>query len=162
MLFWDVKHRRIVVSITDALGQTVGPIFRRQRVQALVWTLNIQPTVYPETSVANYHCSLRKVAEERRSHVYRCGKLQLLTVVCLLCIRLLFLSAFLLLHVYCFTALCVLLYCCLTHLPYVYLLYYVCPAVLHTLVAGLLARSQYAEGPASGHFRTGFSWFPCV
>jgi len=35
-------------------------------------------------------------------------------------------------------------------------------AVLHTLVAGLLARSQYPEGPATGHLDTGFSWFPCV
>ena len=28
--------------------------------------------------------------------------------------------------------------------------------------AGLLARSQHSEGPATGHFHTGFSWFPCV
>ena len=45
--------------------------------------------------------------------------------------------------------------------PYVYLLYYVCIAVL-TLDAGLLVRSQYPEGPATGHLDTGFSWFPCV
>ena len=38
----------------------------------------------------------------------------------------------------------------------------VCIAVLHTLVAGLLARSQYSEGPATGHLDTDFSWFPCV
>ena len=44
---------------------------------------------------------------------------------------------------------------------YVYLLYYVCIAV-YTLDAGLLARSQYSEGPATGHLDTGFSWFPCV
>jgi hypothetical protein len=31
-----------------------------------------------------------------------------------------------------------------------------------TLEAGLLARSQYAEGPATGQLGTGFSWFPCV
>ena len=31
-----------------------------------------------------------------------------------------------------------------------------------TLDAGLLARSQYSEGPATGHLDTGFSWFPCV
>ena len=47
--------------------------------------------------------------------------------------------------------------CCI----YVYLLYYVCIAVL-TLDAGLLARSQYPEGPATGRLDTGFSWFPCV
>jgi hypothetical protein len=49
----------------------------------------------------------------------------------------------LLLYVYCFTV-CVLL------------------AVLVTLVAGLLAGSQYPEGPATGHLGTGFSCFPCV
>jgi hypothetical protein len=42
------------------------------------------------------------------------------------------------------------------------LFYYVRVAVLHTLVAGLLARSQYSEGPATGHLGTGFSWFRCV
>ena len=30
------------------------------------------------------------------------------------------------------------------------------------LDAGLLARSQYLEGTATGHLDTGFSWFPCV
>jgi len=43
---------------------------------------------------------------------------------------------------------------------YVYLLYYACIAVF-TLDAGLLARSQYSEGPATGPLDTGFSWFPC-
>ena len=28
------------------------------------------------------------------------------------------------------------------------------------LDAGLLARSQYSEGPATGHLDAGFSWFP--
>jgi hypothetical protein len=49
-----------------------------------------------------------------------------------------------------FATSCVLFYCT------------VCTAVLHTLDAGLLARSQYLEGPATGHLGTGFSWFPCV
>ena len=32
-----------------------------------------------------------------------------------------------------------------------------------TLDAGLLARCQCSEGPATGHLDTGFlSWFPCV
>jgi len=44
---------------------------------------------------------------------------------------------------------------------YVYLFYYVCIAVF-TVDAGLLARSQYPEGPATGHLETGFSWFPCA
>jgi len=36
---------------------------------------------------------------------------------------------------------------------------YVCIAVF-TLDAGLLARSQYSEGPATGHLNTGFLGFP--
>ena len=44
---------------------------------------------------------------------------------------------------------------------YVYLLYNV-RIVVFTLDARLLARSQYSEGPATGHLDTGFSWFPCV
>ena len=30
------------------------------------------------------------------------------------------------------------------------------------LDAGLLARIQYSEGPATGHLDTGFSRFPCA
>jgi len=53
--------------------------------------------------------------------------------------------------VVCVVILCVLLYC-------------VCIAVLlvFTLDARLLARSQYSEGPATGHLDTGFSWCPCA
>ena len=50
---------------------------------------------------------------------------------------------------------------CVLLSSYIYLLYYVCIAVF-TLDAGLLARSHYLEGPATGHLDTGFSWFPCV
>ena len=39
-----------------------------------------------------------------------------------------------------------------------YLLYYVCIAVL-SLDDGLLARSQYPEGPATDHLDTGFLGF---
>jgi len=37
-----------------------------------------------------------------------------------------------------------------------------CVYCCFTLEAGLLARSQYPGGPATGHLDTGFSWFPCV
>ena len=38
----------------------------------------------------------------------------------------------------------------------------VCALLFFTLDAGLLARSQYSEGPAIGHLDTGISWFLCV
>jgi len=47
--------------------------------------------------------------------------------------------------------------CCALYVfvvSYVYLLCYVC--IVITLDAGLLARSQYPEGPATGHLDTGF------
>jgi len=55
---------------------------------------------------------------------------------------------------------------CLLLSSYVYLLCCVRIAVclfvffLFTLDAGLLARSQYSEGPATGHLDTGFLGFP--
>jgi hypothetical protein len=65
----------------------------------------------------------------------------LLTVVSLLCIELLLSCVY-----FCYLVCIVLLY--------------VCIAVLHTLVAGLLARSQYPEGPATGYLGTVFLGFP--
>ena len=57
-------------------------------------------------------------------------------------------------------------YCCsclvCVLLSYVYVLYYVCIAVFFYFRCRLLARSQYSEGPATGHLNTGFSWFPCA
>jgi len=50
---------------------------------------------------------------------------------------------------------------CVLLSSYMYLLYYVYIDVF-TLYAGMLARSQYSEGRATGHLDTGFSWFPCV
>ena len=63
----------------------------------------------------------------------------------------------------CLVCIVVVVLCVCVLLSYVYLLYCVCIAVLLcTLDAGLLARSQYSEGPATSHLDTGFSWFPCV
>ena len=67
-----------------------------------------------------------------------------IVVSCLVCIVVVVLCVLLL------VVLCVLLS------SYVYLSYYVCIAVF-TLDAGLLAISQYSEGPATGHLDTGFS-----
>jgi len=66
--------------------------------------------------------------------------------------------------VYCSELSCV--YCCsflvcivVILCVFVVLCVYCC---FFTLRAGLLARSQYSGGPATGHLDTGFSWFPCV
>ena len=50
---------------------------------------------------------------------------------------------------------------CIVVILCVFVVLCVCIAVF-TLDAGLLARSQYSEGPATGHLDTGFSWFPSV
>ena len=58
--------------------------------------------------------------------------------------------------------LCVLLsrvYCCHLKCICCTMCVYCC---FFTLDAGLLARSQYSEVPATGHLDTGFSWFFCV
>ena len=75
-------------------------------------------------------------------------------ICCILCV-------FVVPYVYLLYLMCICCTLCVFVVPYVYLLHYVCTAVL-TLDAGLLARSQYPEGPATGHLDTGFSWFPCV
>jgi hypothetical protein len=72
------------------------------------------------------------------------------TFMCICCI-----------YVYLLYSYVYLLYLCVFVISYLYLLNYVCIAVL-TLDPGLLARSQYPEGPATGHLDTRFSWFPYV
>jgi apolipoprotein N-acyltransferase len=61
---------------------------------------------------------------------------------------------------FCWLAVCIFVIVLCVLLFYVYLLYCVCIDVF-TLDAGLLARSQYSEVPATGHLDTGFSRFPC-
>jgi len=60
----------------------------------------------------------------------------------------------------CLVCIVVLVLCVLLS-SYVYLLYYVCIAVFN-LDSGLLARSQYTEGSATGHLDKDFPWFSCV
>ena len=75
------------------------------------------------------------------------------------------LCVFVVSYVYLLYLMCIVYLMCIcfiyVHLlySYVYLLYYVCIDIL-TLDAGLLARSQYPEGPATGHLDTGFLGFP--
>ena len=62
---------------------------------------------------------------------------------------------------------CVVCDCCLAVCIVVVVLYMCCYLMcicctFFNLDAGLLARSQYSEGPAIGNHDTGFSWFPCV
>ena len=80
-----------------------------------------------------------------------------IVVSCLVCIVV---SCLVCIAVICLLSTVVIVLCVLLS-SYVYLLYCVCIAVF-TLDARLLARSQYSEGPATGHLDTGFSWFPCV
>ena len=68
---------------------------------------------------------------------------------------------FLIVVLFTFLTCCILSLLCVLS-SYVYLLYCVCIAVFFMLDVGLLARSQYSEGPATDHLDTGFSWFPCV
>ena len=91
------------------------------------------------------------------------SQLYLLYLMCICCILCVFVY---LMCICCILCVFVVLMCiCCTYVyllySYVFLLYYVCIAVL-TLDAGLLARSQYPEGPATGNLDTGFSWFPFV
>ena len=66
-------------------------------------------------------------------------------------------------YVYCCrVCIVVVVLCVCVLLSYVYLLYCVGIAFFFTLDAGLLARSQYSEGPATGHLDTGSSLFPCA
>ena len=64
-------------------------------------------------------------------------------LICLACI----VASFKLSCVYCCHLMCI---CCTVA-------FFFC-----TLDARLVARSQYSEGPATGHLDTGFSWFLCV
>ena len=77
-----------------------------------------------------------------------------------------FLLTVFVLHVLLSSYVCLLylMYICCTLCVFVYLCAFVvkCVHCCFTLDAGLLARSQYPEGPATGHLDTGFSWFRCV
>ena len=93
--------------------------------------------------------------------VILCVFVYLICICCTLCVCVVSYVHLLCLMCICCTLMCI---CCsYVYLlySYVYYVYYVCIDIL-TLDAGLLARSQYPEGLATGHLDTGFSWFSCV
>jgi len=61
----------------------------------------------------------------------------------------------------CWLTVCIVIVVLCVLLSYVYLLYCLGTAFFY-FRCGLLARSQYSEGPATGHLYTGLSWFPCA
>ena len=77
-------------------------------------------------------------------------------------VKFLFVSCVLLIVLSCLVCNCCWLVGCIVVVilcVFVVLCVYCC---FFTLDAGLLARSQYSEGPATGHLDTGFSRFPCA
>ena len=95
---------------------------------------------------------------ETRSIFANCVCLACIVVVfCVIVVSYVFVAP----YAYLLYLMCICCTLCVFVVLYVYLLHYVCIAA-PTLDAGLLARSQYPEGPATGHLDTGFSWFPCV
>jgi len=75
------------------------------------------------------------------------------------CCLLLYMLYFKLSCVYCCSCLvCIVVVLCVL-LSCVFVVF--CALLFFTLDAGLLARSQYSEGPTTGYLDTSFSWFPC-
>jgi hypothetical protein len=77
-LFWDITQRRVVI-LHRRFGTTICPIFKGQEVQASWTSWPLGPIGCRETSVQNYHSTLRNIPEERRSHQHRGGSLKFLS-----------------------------------------------------------------------------------
>jgi hypothetical protein len=65
--FWDVTQRRMVI-VYWRFGKTCR--------SGLVAPCKMGPIRCPETSVKDYHSTLRNIPEERRSHQHRVGSLK--------------------------------------------------------------------------------------
>ena len=98
------------------------------------------------TSLLNQTSSSQKLLISK--NVYMTQIEVLLVLLLLLLLLLLFVLCVCICLVFIIVTLCVFVILCV----------YCC----FILDAGLLARSQHPEGPATGHLDTGFSWFPCV
>jgi hypothetical protein len=76
-LSWDLRSSGVLRSVewqsfTDVSGERIGPIFKGQEVQEE----KMRPIHCPETSVKDYHSTLRYTPEESRSHQRRGGSLK--------------------------------------------------------------------------------------
>jgi hypothetical protein len=75
-LFWDITQRCVII-LYRRFGTTYGSNIQRSRSPRnklsswVSWPLNLEPKVHPETSVGDYHSTLRNIPEERGSHLYR-------------------------------------------------------------------------------------------
>jgi hypothetical protein len=72
-LLWVIMHRVVVIFLTDVSEQTIGPYSRVNNLRTVEFLpLQTEPMGNPETSVWNYHYTLRNSPEE---HSYReCGR----------------------------------------------------------------------------------------
>ena len=97
-----------------------------------------------------------------------CTQYSLTWVFLLFTYCILFVSCVLLLVLSCLVCNCCWLAVCIFVVVFFVLLssyvyfFTMCALLLFTLDAGLLTSSQHSEGPATDHFDTGFSWFPCA
>jgi hypothetical protein len=77
LLFWVVKKRVVIISY-GRLGSTYRSRLRMSGIQNVFdsWILMMGPIFYRETSVRNYHCSLRNNLAEGSYHLSRNGSLK--------------------------------------------------------------------------------------
>ena len=79
MLFWDVKQRMVVVPYRrfGTAHRVPCSRFKKSFLPFFYFlTLEVVPMGCPETSIRNYHCSLRNISKEGRSHILRGGSLR--------------------------------------------------------------------------------------
>lgn len=66
-LCWDFMQRKVVTPYRR-FGTTYPSYLQGPTVQEAAWSLKSSPIGYPETSVRDYHSTLRKIPKERRSY----------------------------------------------------------------------------------------------
>jgi hypothetical protein len=72
-LVWNITQRREAFPYRR-FGTNYWSHIQRPRIpRRISWPLNIWPIVCPETSVSNYHYTLRNIPEERRTYLHHGG-----------------------------------------------------------------------------------------